>query len=158
RAASRTRIIRLEPKPAPTGPAPSTQPHAQPLTGATQAPRPTSRNAPPSDAAPAAAVTPARSRRTTYIPPRATAPGGRHGKGPHKRAERFSDGPQARAFTAERSVMATSGAARAIHAVLRPVRLMEGATVREFAERLDIKPKDVVASLLQHGVMATINQ
>jgi translation initiation factor IF-2 len=35
---------------------------------------------------------------------------------------------------------------------------MEGATVREFAERLDIKPKDVVASLFQHGVMATINQ
>jgi translation initiation factor IF-2 len=35
---------------------------------------------------------------------------------------------------------------------------MEGATVREFAERLDIKPKDVVASLFQQGVMATINQ
>ena len=31
--------------------------------------------------------------------------------------------------------------ARAIPAVLRPARLMEGATVREFAEGLDIKPK-----------------
>jgi translation initiation factor IF-2 len=124
--AGRTRIIKLAPKPAQIKPAPST------------------------------AETLARSKRTTYIPPRATRPIGRHGRGQHKKAERFSDGPQARAFTAERSVMPQS--ARAIPAVLRPVRLMEGATVREFAEGLDIKPKDVVASLLQYGVMATINQ
>jgi translation initiation factor IF-2 len=148
-AASRTRIIKLAPKPAPT------QPHAQPST---QAPRSTNHVAPPAKATPAVTETSARSRRTTYIPPRAARPVGRHGKGPHKKAERFSDGPQARAFTVERSVMATSRPARAIPAELRPVRLMEGATVREFAESLDIKPKDVVASLLQHGVMATINQ
>src|SRR5262249_15614961 len=97
-------------------------------------------------------------RRTTYIPPRATRPVGRHGKGPHKKAGRLSDGPQARRFTAERAAPLAPDVARAISAALRPVRLMEGATVREFAERLDIKPKDVVASLLQHGVMATINQ
>jgi translation initiation factor IF-2 len=127
-AVGRTRIIKLAPKPAPAPPA--------------KAP----------------AETPAPSRRTTYIPPRSTRPVGRHGKGSHKKAEKFSDGPQAQRFTAKRSVTATPGPASAIPAELRPVRLMEGATVREFAERLDIKPKDVVASLFQHGVMATINQ
>jgi translation initiation factor IF-2 len=41
---------------------------------------------------------------------------------------------------------------------LTPVRLVEGSTVKEFAEKLGIKPKDVVALLLQQGVFATINQ
>jgi translation initiation factor IF-2 len=154
--AGRTRIIKLAPKPAQIKPAPP-QPHAQPSA---EAPRPARRAAshvaPPAEAAPSTAETLARSKQTTYIPPRATRPIGRHGRGQHKKAERFSDGPQARAFTAERSVMPQT--ARAIPAVLRPVRLMEGATVREFAEGLDIKPKDVVASLVQYGVMATINQ
>jgi translation initiation factor IF-2 len=154
-AAGRTRIIKLTPKPAPMRPAPSTRPPAQPST---QAPRSTSHVAPPAEVAAPTTETPARSRRTTYIPPRAARPVGRHGKGAHKKAERFSDGPQARAFTAERSASLAPRAARAVPAVLRPVRLMEGATVREFAERLEVKPKDVVASLLQHGVMATINQ
>src|SRR5262245_10082359 len=154
RTASRTRIIKLAPKPASMRPASQPRPHAQPSTEE----RPTSHVAPPAEAAPRAAETPARSRRTTYIPPRSTRPVGRHGKGPHKKAGRLSAGPQARLFTAERAAPLAPDVARAISAALRPVRLMEGATVREFAERLDIKPKDVVASLLQHGVMATINQ
>lgn len=41
---------------------------------------------------------------------------------------------------------------------LKPVRLIEGSTVKEFAEKLGIKPKDVVTLLLQRGVFATINQ
>ena len=41
---------------------------------------------------------------------------------------------------------------------LKPARLIEGSTVKEFAEKLGIKPKDVVALLLQRGVFATINQ
>lgn len=40
----------------------------------------------------------------------------------------------------------------------KPVRLVEGSTVKEFADKLGIKPKDVVALLLQRGVFATINQ
>ncbi|MFN0110054.1 MAG: translation initiation factor IF-2, partial [Blastocatellia bacterium] len=36
--------------------------------------------------------------------------------------------------------------------------LIEGSTVREFAEKLDVKARDVVAALMQRGVMATINQ
>ncbi|MGB8510499.1 MAG: translation initiation factor IF-2, partial [Pyrinomonadaceae bacterium] len=43
-------------------------------------------------------------------------------------------------------------------AALKPVRLTEGATVKTFAEALGIKPKDIVALLLQRGVFATINQ
>ncbi|HEY7180567.1 MAG TPA: translation initiation factor IF-2 [Blastocatellia bacterium] len=160
RTPSGTRIIKLTPKPAPMRP-------AQALTGATgatgtaaeprQARRSTRRIAPPAEAAPQAAETPARSPQTTYIPPRSTRPAGRHGRGPHKRAERFGAEPQARALRAKRSA-SEPAPARAIPAELRPVRLMEGATVREFAERLEIKPKDVVASLFQQGVMATINQ
>ncbi|HKR01883.1 MAG TPA: translation initiation factor IF-2 [Pyrinomonadaceae bacterium] len=41
---------------------------------------------------------------------------------------------------------------------LKPVRVVEGSTVKEFAEKLGIKPKDVVTLLLQRGVFATINQ
>jgi len=41
---------------------------------------------------------------------------------------------------------------------LKAVRLIEGSTVKEFAEKLGIKPKDVVTLLLQRGVFATINQ
>ena len=43
-------------------------------------------------------------------------------------------------------------------AELKPVRLVEGSTVKEFAEKLGIKPKEVVGLLLQRGVFATINQ
>src|SRR5262249_21007715 len=46
----------------------------------------------------------------------------------------------------------------AASAELRPVRIVEGSTVKEFAEKLGIKPKDIVALLLQRGVFATINQ
>ena len=41
---------------------------------------------------------------------------------------------------------------------LRPVRLVEGSTVKELAEKLGIKPKEIVSLLLQRGVLATINQ
>jgi translation initiation factor IF-2 len=41
---------------------------------------------------------------------------------------------------------------------LKSVRIVEGSTVKEFAEKLGIKPKDVVTLLLQRGVFATINQ
>jgi translation initiation factor IF-2 len=38
------------------------------------------------------------------------------------------------------------------------VRLVEGATIKEFAEKLGIKAKDVVTVLVQRGVFATVNQ
>jgi translation initiation factor IF-2 len=41
---------------------------------------------------------------------------------------------------------------------LKPARLVEGATVREFAEKLGIVPKDIVQLLIKRGVFATLNQ
>jgi translation initiation factor IF-2 len=41
---------------------------------------------------------------------------------------------------------------------LKQVRLVEGSTVKELAEKLGIKPKEIVGLLLQRGVFATINQ
>ncbi len=41
---------------------------------------------------------------------------------------------------------------------LKPIKLIEGTTLKEFSEKLDVKPKDVVQELLRRGVMATINQ
>ncbi len=51
-----------------------------------------------------------------------------------------------------------SGDVATVAGELKPVRLVEGSTVKEFAEKLGIKPKDVVTLLLQRGVFATINQ
>ncbi|MGH9914056.1 MAG: translation initiation factor IF-2, partial [Pyrinomonadaceae bacterium] len=41
---------------------------------------------------------------------------------------------------------------------LKSVRLIEGVTVKGFAEKLGIKPKDIVSLLLKRGVLATLNQ
>ncbi|MBI4468401.1 MAG: translation initiation factor IF-2 [Acidobacteria bacterium] len=41
---------------------------------------------------------------------------------------------------------------------IRQVKLMEGLTVKEFSEKLEVKPRDIVRLLMQQGVLATINQ
>ncbi|MEZ5424579.1 MAG: translation initiation factor IF-2, partial [Pyrinomonadaceae bacterium] len=41
---------------------------------------------------------------------------------------------------------------------LRSIRLVDGATVREFAEALGITPRDIVQLLIKRGVFATLNQ
>jgi translation initiation factor IF-2 len=51
-----------------------------------------------------------------------------------------------------------SGDVATIAGELKSVRIVEGSTVKEFAEKLGIKPKDIVTLLLQRGVFATINQ
>ena len=102
---------------------------------------------------------------TTYIPPpdsgrrrsrRSSPRGGRKIEG---KAGRFDKGdfiPPPKALSLEdriagRMEMPTGGE-------FKSVRLIEGSTVKEFAEKLGIKPKDVVTLLLQRGVFATINQ
>ena len=40
----------------------------------------------------------------------------------------------------------------------KPVRLTDGASVREFAEALGITPRDIVQLLIKKGVFATLNQ
>ena len=102
---------------------------------------------------------------TTYIPPpdagrrrsrRSSPRGGRKIEG---KAGRFDKGdfiPPPRALSLEDRIatrMEIPGSGE-----LKSVRLIEGSTVKEFAEKLGIKPKDVVTLLLQRGVFATINQ
>lgn len=102
---------------------------------------------------------------TTYIPPpdagrrRSRRSSPRGGRKPDGRSGRFDKGefiPPPRALSLEdriagRLEMPVSGE-------LKEVRLIEGSTVKEFAEKLGIKPKDIVTLLLQRGVFATINQ
>ncbi len=102
---------------------------------------------------------------TTYIPPpdagrrrsrRSSPRGGRKIDG---KAGRFDKGdfiPPPKALSLEDRIagrMETPGSGE-----LKSVRLIEGSTVKEFAEKLGIKPKDIVTLLLQRGVFATINQ
>ncbi len=102
---------------------------------------------------------------TTYIPPpdsgrrrsrRGTTRGGRKGEGKAGKFEKGDLIPPPKVLSLEdriagRLELPSTGE-------LKPVRLIEGSTVKEFAEKLGIKPKDVVTLLLQRGVFATINQ
>jgi translation initiation factor IF-2 len=102
---------------------------------------------------------------TTYIPPpdagrrrsrRSSPRGGRKIEGKTGRFDKSDFIPPPKALSLEdriagRLEVPNSGE-------LKSVRLIEGSTVKEFAEKLGIKPKDVVTLLLQRGVFATINQ
>ncbi|MCA1617952.1 MAG: translation initiation factor IF-2 [Acidobacteria bacterium] len=109
---------------------------------------------------------------TTYIPPAdARRPGGRSGRGgrpvpggrPGDRGrgrgfERdFAAAPKALRLE-DRIAQSLNPASAAAAGDLKQVRLVEGATVKEFAEKTGIRPKDIQALLLQRGVFATLNQ
>jgi translation initiation factor IF-2 len=97
-----------------------------------------------------------------YTPPadnrrRPGRSGGRKGKADAKGgrfAERDQDAPRLR--TIEERVLDQLGT-REPNAV-KSVRLVEGATVREFAEALGITPRDIVQLLIKRGIFATLNQ
>jgi translation initiation factor IF-2 len=102
---------------------------------------------------------------TTYIPPRdkgrprglrAGARGAKKGvREPAARDQRVVEGGR------QNQLPRSAGASAAVKRTfteLRPIKLVEGTTLKDFAERLDLKPKDVVAALLGRGVLATINQ
>jgi translation initiation factor IF-2 len=98
-----------------------------------------------------------------YTPPadnrrRPGRSGGRKGKGADARGGRFAerDIDQPRQRTIEERVMAQ--VARDEAADYKQVRLVEGATVREFSEALGITPRDIVQLLIKRGVFATLNQ
>ncbi|HEX8186704.1 MAG TPA: translation initiation factor IF-2, partial [Pyrinomonadaceae bacterium] len=109
---------------------------------------------------------------TTYIPPAdARRPGGRSGRGGRpapggRPGDRRGGGrgferdfvvPKALRLE-DRIAQSLNPAAGAASADLKQVRLVEGATVKEFAEKTGIRPKDIQALLLQRGVFATLNQ
>jgi translation initiation factor IF-2 len=103
---------------------------------------------------------------TTYIPP-PDAGRRRSRRGSSRSGKRPGDGkggrldrdfiPPPHALTLEQRIAGRMDSPGG-EGDLTPVRLVEGSTVKEFAEKLGIKPKDVVALLLQQGVFATINQ
>ena len=98
-------------------------------------------------------------QRTTYIPPKDNRHKGRN-SGVRGKVATPGDKQEGLRFSPPGSRRQTVAAptARVAPVDLKPIRVMEGSTVREFAEKLDIKPKDVVTELFTRGVMATINQ
>jgi len=70
-----------------------------------------------------------------------------------KNAERDIDVPQKRSI--EERILDQVGTPTG---ELRSIRLVDGATVREFAEALGITPRDIVQLLIKRGVFATLNQ
>ena len=96
-----------------------------------------------------------------YTPPadnrrRPGRSGGRKGKTDARSrfAERDQDAPRLR--TIEERVLDQVGTRDS--EAFKQVRLVEGATVREFAEALGITPRDIVQLLIKRGVFATLNQ
>lgn len=97
----------------------------------------------------------------TYTPPadnrrRPGRSGGRRGKDDKagRFAERDQDTPRLR--TIEERIMDQVGPRG--EGEFKPARLTEGATVREFAEALNITPRDIVQLLIKKGIFATLNQ
>ncbi len=96
-------------------------------------------------------------QRTVYIPPADKRPKGRNQQR-SKEKEKFQEGNTQKLAPRRNNAMATAPAMRQAPAELKPIRIVEGSTVREFAEKIEAKPRDIVTALMQRGVMATINQ
>jgi translation initiation factor IF-2 len=101
---------------------------------------------------------------TTYIPPRDKArprglrSTGRGGKKGFREAPSRTTPVDGRQPSMARTGTVATLKQRPSFDELKPIKLVEGTTLKDFAEKLDIKPKDVVTTLLGRGVMATINQ
>jgi translation initiation factor IF-2 len=148
----------------PAGPSPRERRERQERgegTGAARAPRVYARTE--RTGTPGETLTP----QTTYIPPpdagrrrsrrTPTRGGKRPGEGRGGKFDRGDFIPPPRALSLEDRIagrMESPG----VPGELKSVRLVEGSTVKEFAEKLGIKPKEIVTLLLQRGVFATINQ
>jgi translation initiation factor IF-2 len=95
-------------------------------------------------------------QRKVYIPPKDQRPKGRHQQRHKTEKDKFQEGNQQRLLPRKHAQAAP--VVRALPEALRQARLVEGSTVREFAEKIDAKPRDIVSALMSRGVMATINQ
>jgi translation initiation factor IF-2 len=124
---------------------------------ATPSPRPVAKTAEPAPSQPAKVLPFAKPQRAPYIPPRDTRPKGRHGTRRYKPTEEIEEN-KLRQKPSLRLAQPAPAPVLMIPSELKPARLIEGCTVRDFAEKLGVAPKDVVAKLFAHGVMATINQ
>jgi translation initiation factor IF-2 len=93
-------------------------------------------------------------------PPPSGAPGARPGqrpagRRPGQRYPRVQEGPM-KGFTPPPRFSAALPAAPL--PITRNITITEGISVKDLAEKLDIRAKDVIAALLQRGVFATVNQ
>ncbi|HJQ70171.1 MAG TPA: translation initiation factor IF-2 [Blastocatellia bacterium] len=150
----RTQVRVLRPQPGVTLPPPQTRAAAP----AASAPSPGMRAVAPETATPTEPSAP--KPRTTYVPqdtgrPRKRTRRGKRGfgeagpeEGKHVEVPRHMRGPGT----------VVQQKSKPVFTELRPIKLVEGTTLKDFAERLEVKAKDVVQMLLQRGVMATINQ
>jgi translation initiation factor IF-2 len=101
---------------------------------------------------------------TTYIPPPSRKPQGRNKGGAknerdkHGRNDRFQEKDffVPKVLPLEVRLQQQLGVER--NSERKTARLVEGATVREFAEKLGIAPRDVVQLLIKRGIFATVNQ
>ena len=147
-------------RPGERAPAPAPPPTAAPATRAVR--ERTTRGRVEYTGTPGETATP----QTTYIPP-PDAGRRRSRRGSTRGGKRAADGKGGRfdrdfisppqALTLEQRIAGRLDVAT-VPGELKSVRLVEGSTVKEFAEKLGIKPKEVVGLLLQRGVFATINQ
>ena len=103
--------------------------------------------------------TPARKPQTTYIPQDTGRPRKRTRRGKRGHGE---GGPDEGKVDVPRHMRGPGAMvqprSRPVFTELRPIKLIEGTTLKDFSEKLEVKAKDVVQMLLQRGVMATINQ
>lgn len=97
--------------------------------------------------------------RTIYRPPpsRGPGPGGRHSPGSrpgtrHPAAKTPSLPPSSRPPEKE------SSSAEAAKPALKKIQVSSMVTVRELAEKMEVKPNDLIKKLMQLGIFATINQ
>ena len=103
----------------------------------------------------AEARTPAAGRVTPAVPPRQPAPGAARRPAPPP------DAAKHRRKKKERRVVVQDMPARPkpeLPPVPETITLSEAVTVKELAEKLNRKSKDVIAKLISRGVLATINQ
>lgn len=96
-------------------------------------------------------------QRTVYIPPKENRHRGRHSARPRGAVGDKQEGNQLK-IPSRRTTPIIQPKVRVVPTELKPIRVVEGITVREFADKLEVKPKDVVSLLFERGVMATINQ
>ncbi|HYP29791.1 MAG TPA: translation initiation factor IF-2 [Blastocatellia bacterium] len=155
----RTQVRVLRPQPGMTPPPPPSARTVSPAAGGRQPGRYPAAMAEPAPSQEAPAVKPA-APRTTYIPQDT----GR----PRKRTRRGKRGPgefgpeEGRRLDTPRPTRGLTPAVqqkpKPVFTELKSIKLVEGTTVKEFSERLDLKARDIVQMLFQRGVMATINQ
>ncbi|MCS7078645.1 MAG: translation initiation factor IF-2 [Chloracidobacterium sp.] len=99
--------------------------------------------------------------RTTYVPPQ-VPDRGRAGRG--RRSAKGKPEPAGRIREFEKNLVrpeppaAPAPKPKPVFTELKPVTVVEGTTLKELAEKLEVKPKDIAAALLTKGIIATINQ